>query len=174
MTSLKQLTKHAWMGKNKQAKIDFFIQFLIFTSCWMEHSLNQFLIFTSCWMEHSLNQFLIFTSCWMEHSLNQFLIFTSCWMSLDAFYYSFVIPVGFIILANLAVFIRVTVKLCRRKDMSKHSSKSTNQNVVNIRSSFISFCVLGKYIAEFLWIYLVHQINLYQYLGILHQFLCAK
>ncbi|XP_012938741.2 uncharacterized protein LOC101862506 [Aplysia californica] len=67
-----------------------------------------------------------------------------CWMSLDAFYYGFALPVGLIILANLIIFVMVVVSLCRRKDMSKHSSQSTSQTVVNIRASFICFCVLGR------------------------------
>ncbi|KAK3705871.1 hypothetical protein RRG08_058952 [Elysia crispata] len=66
-----------------------------------------------------------------------------CWMDLDAFYYGFAIPVGLIILTNLVVFVLVTISLCRRKDMSKHSSQTSNQTVVNIRASFICFCVLG-------------------------------
>ncbi|CAL1531615.1 unnamed protein product [Lymnaea stagnalis] len=66
-----------------------------------------------------------------------------CWMSLPAFYYSFVIPVGLIVLTNIVIFIVVGVSLCRRKDMSKHTSMSRSQTVVNIRASFICFCVLG-------------------------------
>ncbi|RUS79641.1 hypothetical protein EGW08_012610 [Elysia chlorotica] len=66
-----------------------------------------------------------------------------CWMDQDAFYYGFAIPVGLIILTNLVVFLMVTTSLCRRKDMSKHSSQSSNQTLVNVRASFICFCVLG-------------------------------
>ncbi|CAL1531612.1 unnamed protein product [Lymnaea stagnalis] len=66
-----------------------------------------------------------------------------CWMSLPAFYYSFVIPVGLIVLTNIVVYIMVVVSLCRREDMTQHSSRIQNQNVVNIRASFVCFFVLG-------------------------------
>ncbi|GFR69280.1 G-protein coupled receptor, partial [Elysia marginata] len=65
-----------------------------------------------------------------------------CWMDVDAFYYGFAIPVGLIILTNLVVFVLVTVSLWRRKDMSKHSTQKSNHTLVNIRASFICFCVL--------------------------------
>ncbi|CAL1531614.1 unnamed protein product, partial [Lymnaea stagnalis] len=68
-----------------------------------------------------------------------------CWMSLPAFYYSFVIPVGLIVLTNIVIYVMVVVSLCRREDMTQHSSKKQNQNVVNIRASFICFFVLGKW-----------------------------
>ncbi|CAL1539176.1 unnamed protein product, partial [Lymnaea stagnalis] len=67
-----------------------------------------------------------------------------CWMSLPAFYYSFVIPVGLIVLTNIVIFIMVVVSLCCRKNMTKYSSSSQNQTVVNIRASFVCFCVLGE------------------------------
>ncbi|XP_059165043.1 adhesion G-protein coupled receptor G2-like [Physella acuta] len=66
-----------------------------------------------------------------------------CWMSLPALYYGFAIPIGIIILTNIVFFIMVTVSLCRRRDMSKHSTSKRNQTVVNVRASFICFCVLG-------------------------------
>ncbi|KAH9523813.1 hypothetical protein Btru_047102 [Bulinus truncatus] len=66
-----------------------------------------------------------------------------CWLSLDAFYYGFAIPVGLIILANIFLFIMVVISLCNRKDMSKYSSVRSNQTFVNIRASFICFCLLG-------------------------------
>ncbi|KAH9523814.1 hypothetical protein Btru_047103 [Bulinus truncatus] len=66
-----------------------------------------------------------------------------CWLSLDAFYYGFAIPVGLIILANIFLFIMVVISLCNRKDMSKYSSVRSNQTLVNIRASFICFCLLG-------------------------------
>ena len=65
-------------------------------------------------------------------------------MSLPVLYYGFALPVALIVTANLAIFGLVTASLFRRKDMSKHSSQTTNQTVVNIRASFISFCMLGK------------------------------
>ena len=71
---------------------------------------------------------------------------SSCWMSLPVLRYGFALPVGFILAANLILFARITISLFRRKDMSKHSSKKTNQTAVNIRASFISFCMLGTFI----------------------------
>ncbi|XP_055869369.1 uncharacterized protein LOC106073017 isoform X2 [Biomphalaria glabrata] len=66
-----------------------------------------------------------------------------CWLSLPAFYYGFIIPVGLIIFTNIILFIIVVISLCRRRDMSKYSSVKQNQMLVNIRASFICFCVLG-------------------------------
>ncbi|RUS90990.1 hypothetical protein EGW08_001207 [Elysia chlorotica] len=66
-----------------------------------------------------------------------------CWMSLQVFYYGFALPVGIIMLANLVMFGLICASLFRRADMSKHSSAKTNQTMVNIRASFISFCMLG-------------------------------
>ena len=64
-------------------------------------------------------------------------------MSQEAMYYGFAAPVALILLTNILVFITVVTSLCGRRDMSKVSSQRQSQTVVNIRASFICFCVLG-------------------------------
>ena len=66
-----------------------------------------------------------------------------CWMSQQVFYLGFAAPVGLIIAANCTIFVLVVASLCRRKDMSRHSSSGDNHALVNIRASFICFSVLG-------------------------------
>ncbi|CAL1539175.1 unnamed protein product, partial [Lymnaea stagnalis] len=66
-----------------------------------------------------------------------------CWMSLPSLIYTFVIPVGLIVLTNIIIFIMIEVSLCRRKDLIQYTSVGQNETDVNIRASFICFCVLS-------------------------------
>ena len=69
-------------------------------------------------------------------------------MSQSALYFGFALPVGMIILTNLIIYVLVVLALCRRRDMTKHSttsSKRDKQVVVNIKASFVFFCLLGEF-----------------------------
>nr|KAG5703202.1 hypothetical protein BaRGS_027367 [Batillaria attramentaria] len=70
---------------------------------------------------------------------------TYCWMSLTPFYYAFLLPVGMVMLANIAIYIMVVAAICGCRRMIGASAvrSGTRSTVVNFRASFACFVVLG-------------------------------
>ncbi|KAJ8320959.1 hypothetical protein KUTeg_002546 [Tegillarca granosa] len=65
-----------------------------------------------------------------------------CWMSLTAFYYSFAIPVGLVILANIIVFIIVLYNILNRPKIQSNQSERKIA-IMNFRAALSVFVLLG-------------------------------
>ncbi|GFO20779.1 G-protein coupled receptor [Plakobranchus ocellatus] len=66
-----------------------------------------------------------------------------CWLKLQAFYWGFALPLTLILLTNFIIFVRVSMKMCCREDMTASSTRKDNQILVNIRMSIFCFTMLG-------------------------------
>ncbi|XP_063447801.1 uncharacterized protein LOC134727351 [Mytilus trossulus] len=66
-----------------------------------------------------------------------------CWMSLTAFYYSFAIPVGLIILCNLTVFVVTVISICRRPTGLRTNQSKSKMAMANLQAAITSFVLLG-------------------------------
>ena len=67
-------------------------------------------------------------------------------MSLTAFYYSFAIPVGCIILCNMTVFIVTVISICRRPTGLRSNQSKSKMAMANLQAAITSFVLLGKII----------------------------
>ncbi|XP_050414170.1 uncharacterized protein LOC126828473 isoform X2 [Patella vulgata] len=70
---------------------------------------------------------------------------TYCWMDLDAFYWSFALPIGVIILFNIIMFIIIIISLARRpRGLRVHHSSSKNSAAkTNLKAAMTIFVLLG-------------------------------
>lgn len=86
---------------------------------------------------------LVFNDQNSIHTYFFFLFFFSCWMSLTAFYYSFAIPVGLIILCNLTVFVVTVISICRRPTGLRTNQSKSKMAMANLQAAITSFVLLG-------------------------------